>query len=117
RQKTADYYDHALKDQSKLTIPFRYNKSTHIFNQYTLKTKNIDRNELIDFLKSKDIPAMIYYPVPLHLQKAYVNLGYVEGDLPVTEELCKTVFSIPMHTELEEKQQKYITDHIIEFIK
>jgi len=117
RQKAADYYDDALKGQSILAIPFRYNKSTHIFNQYTLKTKNIDRNELIDFLKSKGIPAMIYYPVPLHLQKAYVNLDYVEGDLPVTEELCKTVFSIPMHTELEEEQQKYITDHIIEFIK
>jgi len=58
---------------------------------------------------------MIYYPVPLHLQKAFTNLGYKDGDFPVTEELCKTVISLPMHTELSDNQMKYITQSVIDF--
>ena len=67
-------------------------------------------------LESKGIPSMIYYPVPCHLQKAFQYLGYHEGDFPVSEELCETVLSLPMHTELDEEQLKYITDSIIEFV-
>jgi dTDP-4-amino-4,6-dideoxygalactose transaminase len=69
-----------------------------------------------EFLATKDIPAMIYYPIPLHMQKAYTDSRYKPGDFPVTEQLCKDVFSLPMQTELDEEQLKYITDSVIEFI-
>lgn len=71
----------------------------------------------MEFLRSKGIPSMIYYPAPLHLQNAYKYLRYKPGDLPVTEKLCKQVISLPMHTELEEDQMNYITDTILEFTK
>ena len=69
-----------------------------------------------EFLATKDIPAMIYYPIPLHMQKAYMDSRYQPGDFPVTEQLCKDVFSLPMQTELDEEQLKYITDSVIEFV-
>ena len=79
-------------------------------------TSGIDRFKLVEFLQSKDIPAMIYYPVALHMQKAYLDPRYKEGDFPVTEMLCKSVVSLPMHTELDEEQLKYITDSVLEFV-
>jgi dTDP-4-amino-4,6-dideoxygalactose transaminase len=99
-----------------LHIPARFDKSTHVFHQYTLVTEGIDRNALQEFLSKKDIPAMIYYPVPLHLQKAYLDPRYKEGDFPATEHLCKTVISLPMHTELDEEQLKAITSAVLEFV-
>jgi dTDP-4-amino-4,6-dideoxygalactose transaminase len=75
------------------------------------------RDRLKSHLESKGIPAMIYYPVPAHLQKAFAYLGYREGDFPVSEKLCRCVLSLPMHTELEADQLKFITDSIIEFVK
>jgi len=80
-------------------------------------TKNIDRLGLKQYLNERDIPAMIYYPVPLHLQKAYTDPRYKEGDFPVTEALCKSVISLPMHTELDEEQLEYITLHVLEYVK
>jgi dTDP-4-amino-4,6-dideoxygalactose transaminase len=68
-------------------------------------------------LASKDIPAMIYYPIPLHLQKAYLDPRYKAGDFPVTEKLCASVISFPMHTELDEETLKYISDSVLEFCK
>ncbi len=116
RQKAAEHYDKAFKNHSKLCIPYRNENSTHIFHQYTLLTKNIVRNELQKHLQSKQIPAMIYYPVPLHLQKAYKDERYKQGDFPVTEQLCESVISLPMHTELSEEQLEYITKNILNFV-
>ncbi len=116
RQKVADYYDTAFEASDKLRIPRRDARSTHVFHQYTLVTKDIDRNALQKHLMSKNIPAMIYYPVPLHMQKAYIDPRYKEGDFPVTEELINSVISLPMHTELDEEQLEYITSSVIEFV-
>ena len=116
RRLAADYYDKAFANHPKLKIPSRYAKSTHVFHQYTLVARDLDRKALIDHLNKKDIPAMIYYPVPLHLQKAFLDPRYKPGDFPVTESLSKSVFSLPMHTELDEEQLKYITESVLEFL-
>ena len=116
RQMAAEFYDNAFRDVPDIIIPFRAEKSNHIFHQYTIRLKNADRDELKAYLGSKEIPSMVYYPVPLHLQKAFASLGYKEGDFPVTEELCKAVISLPMHTELDEDQLKYITRSVIDFV-
>ncbi|GAB1405795.1 DegT/DnrJ/EryC1/StrS family aminotransferase [Lentimicrobium sp.] len=116
RRKAAGWYDRAFENHPKLKIPVRSPDSTHVFHQYTLVTNNIDRNGLQAFLAEKDIPAMIYYPVPLHMQKAYRDERYKEGDFPVTEHLCITVISLPMHTELDEEQLEYITAAVLEYV-
>ena len=116
RRAAADFYDNAFANHPKLNTPVRYAKSTHVFHQYTLVTKDVDRKALIDYLTSKEIPAMIYYPVPLHMQKAYLDPRYKAGDFPVTEQLSETVFSLPMHTELDQEQLTYITGHVLDFL-
>jgi len=116
RQYAADYYDKAFAGNPNMIIPTRTSSSTHVFHQYTLKLKNIDRNALQKKLEEKGIPAMIYYPVPLHLQKAYKDDRYKEGDFPVAERLCECVLSLPMHTELDDEQLKYIVEGVYEFI-
>jgi UDP-2-acetamido-2-deoxy-ribo-hexuluronate aminotransferase len=98
-------------------VPFQSVYSNHIFHQYTLRIKNNKRNDLKTHLHSKGIPSVIYYPVPLHLQKAFAFLGYERGDFPVSEEICETVISLPMHTELDEEQQGYISRSVIDFFK
>ena len=117
RNRAADYYDNAFRNHPNLKIPGRFERSTHVFHQYTLVTSDTDRNALIEFLTKKEVPAMIYYPVPLHMQKAYLDPRYKEGDFPVTEHLCKTVISLPMHTELDDEQLAYITGSVLEFFK
>lgn len=117
RQKVALYYDNELKNIKQLSIPAREEKSTHIFHQYTLVLKDVDRNKFIEYLKNKGIPVMIYYPVPFHLQDAFRYLPYKEGDFPVTEHLCKHVISLPIHTEMDEEQLKYIVNSIKDFFK
>ncbi len=117
RRKAADYYDAAFAGNPHLKTPERSAFSTHVFHQYTLVTSGIDRNALQKFLADRDIPAMIYYPVPLHLQKAYLDPRYKAGDFPVTEHLCSTVISLPMHTELDEEQLQHITSSVLEFLK
>lgn len=116
RRAAADYYDKAFEGNPKLKTPVRYSKSNHVFHQYTLVTKDLDRAALIAHLQTKEIPAMIYYPVPLHLQKAYLDPRYKPGDFPVTEHLSERVISLPMHTELDVEQLKYITDSVLEFV-
>jgi dTDP-4-amino-4,6-dideoxygalactose transaminase len=116
RNKAADYYDNAFKNNPNIVIPQRAKNSNHVFHQYTLQLKGKSRDKMREFLATKDIPAMIYYPIPLHMQKAYTDSRYKPGDFPVTEQLCKDVFSLPMQTELDEEQLKYITDSVIEFI-
>jgi len=118
RNKAADYYDKAFSSNSKITTPARAKNSTHVFHQYTLLLADgVDRNALREFLAAKGIPAMIYYPIALHMQKAYTDPRYKEGDFPVTENLCKRVISLPMHTELDEEQLKFITDAVNEFVR
>ncbi len=117
RSKAAGYYDAALGDIDRLQIPARSGQSTHIYHAYTLKTAPADRDSLRDFLKQRGVPTMVYYPVPMHLQKAYSHYGYREGDFPVAEELCRSVLSIPMHTELQEDQLEYICNTIREYYK
>jgi UDP-2-acetamido-2-deoxy-ribo-hexuluronate aminotransferase len=117
RNKAATYYDKAFVNNSKIKTPVRVKNSTHVFHQYTLQLIGVDRVKLKDHLASKDIPAMIYYPIPLHMQKAYMDPRYKQGDFPVTEKLCNSVLSLPMHTELDEETLKYITNSILEFLK
>ena len=88
----------------------------HVFHQYTLRLQNTDRDALVDHLNDKGIPCGVYYPIPLHLQKAYRDERYKEEDFPVTNQLVKEVISLPMHTELDDEQIDYITKTIIEFI-
>lgn len=116
RNKAAAFYDEAFKNEPKLTTPKRAANSTHVFHQYTLVTEGIDRFGMQEFLASKNIPAMVYYPVPLHMQKAYTDPRYKEGDFPVTEELCKKVISLPMHTELTDEQLNLIVSSVKEFL-
>lgn len=117
RIAAADYYDRAFASESALTTPVRDPKTTHTFHQYTLKVKGVDRNALQKHLMDQGIPAMIYYPVPLHLQEAFADLGYKPGDFPVTEQLCKEVISLPMHTELSEDQLSRITTAVLDFVR
>jgi len=116
RIKAADYYDKAFADHPNLETPYRVEYSSHIFHQYTLKTKGIDRDKLREELANEGVPAMVYYPVPLHLQKAYKDPRYNDGDFPVTEALSKSVISLPMHTELEAKQQDFIIEKVLQKI-
>jgi len=116
RKAAAGFYDKAFTGITRLKTPVRYSRSDHVFHQYTLVTRDIDRAALISHLNSKDVPAMIYYPVPLHLQKAYLDPRYKPGDFPVTENLSASVVSLPMHTELDGEQLNHITRSVLEFV-
>jgi len=116
RRKAADLYDSYFSKIPQLQVPERYDRSTHVFHQYTLVTKDIDRDGLLEHLQAKNIPCAIYYPVPMHMQKAYMSDRYKEGDLPVTEELSRRVISLPMHTELDEEQIAFMAAAVSEFI-
>lgn len=116
RQRAAAYYDNAFAGCERITIPHRNANSTHVFHQYTIKLNGVDRSALQKYLSELGIPAMVYYPVPLHLQKAYKNIRYREGDFPVAEMLCSCVLSLPMHTELDDEQLEYIKESILEFM-
>ena len=115
RQKAAEHYDNLLKDCPGIKIPSRVKWSDHTFHQYTIQTTVDSRDKLKSYLEKSHIPAMIYYPVPIHLQYAYGELGYKNGDFPVAEELSRKVLSLPMHTELDEEQLNYIAGKIVEF--
>ena len=115
RRKAADFYDEAFANHPLILTPKRAENSTHVFHQYTLRILNGKRNELQQFLTEKEIPAMIYYPVALRKQKAY----YQESDpkdFVNTDRLLNEVISLPMHTELDDEQLKYITDAVLEFM-
>jgi UDP-2-acetamido-2-deoxy-ribo-hexuluronate aminotransferase len=116
RQRAASYYDKAFSNHSKIKTPARMDKSTHVFHQYTLVLNGVPRTALREHLEPKGIPSMIYYPIPLHMQKAYTDPRYKHGDFPVTEHLCNHVISLPMHTELTEEDLRYITDSVLEFV-
>jgi dTDP-4-amino-4,6-dideoxygalactose transaminase len=117
RRAAAKTYDDAFKDHPNLEIPARTPWSSHVFHQYTLKVKGADRNALKEYLAAQDIPAMIYYPVALHMQKAYKDDRYTTGSFPVTGQLIDQVISLPMHTELDEEQLTHIIKHVLIFFK
>ncbi|HER08468.1 MAG TPA: DegT/DnrJ/EryC1/StrS family aminotransferase [Bacteroides sp.] len=117
RQQAALFYDEALSDIAGVKIPERSPHSTHIFHQYTIQVPAEIRDPLRQWLADKKIPSMVYYPVPLHLQRAYSDLGYRAGDLPVSEKLSTQVLSLPMHTELDREQLSFITGQIRAFFK
>ncbi len=115
RNEVASYYDAALADVPGLKIPFRTPYSTHVFHQYTIKIPNERRDAFKAFLAKEGIPTMIYYPVPLHFQKAYRRPGVKEGSFPVTENLSKVVISLPIHTEMEPDQMEFICNKIKDY--
>ena len=117
RNKVAEFYDKAFSNHSKIKIPSRSKNSTHVFHQYTLQIIGYDRSELREKLTEHGIPAMIYYPIPLHKQNAYKNERFKTNDFPITQKLCDTVLSLPMHTELDEETLNYITNTLLRIIK
>ena len=112
RLKAADLYDRLLKNLPGVTVPERAGNSTHVFHQYTILIEK-GRDQVAKYLQESGIPHGIYYPVPLHLQKAY-NYGYGAGDFPVSEDLAAKVLSLPMHSELDEDLQKFIVEKVRE---
>lgn len=117
RKQAADIYDQLLSDVDEVQIPKRSKQSEHIFHQYTLIVKNGRRDELKSFLADHNIPSMIYYPVPMHKQEAFLEDVKSGDSYPVSEALSKKVLSLPMHTELTLEQQEYIADTIKSFFK
>lgn len=116
RQKAAAFYDAGFANNQKITIPFRANNNTHVFHQYTLVLNDVDRDALHEFLAKEGIPSMIYYPVPAHRQKMFEKSGGNKYDLPVTDWLTERVISLPIHTELDQEQQQFIIDHVLQFV-
>jgi len=117
RLEVADFYDKAVAGCQDIIIPERKKYSSHIFHQYTLKIRNNRRNSLKEYLEKNNIPSMVYYPVPLSVQKAFSFMGYKTGDFPVTERLCNAVISLPMHPDLDREQLEYIGDGILKFFE
>lgn len=117
RKNAADFYDELLSDIEGLQVPKRVGNSTHVFHQYTLIVRNGKRDDLKVHLEKFGIPAMIYYPVPLNEQEAYKSIGTIVGSLENTNFLCKSVLSLPMHTELSEVQQRFIAKSIKDYFK
>jgi UDP-2-acetamido-2-deoxy-ribo-hexuluronate aminotransferase len=113
RNASARFYDKALQHVSDVKIPARTSYSTHVFHQYTLRVER--RDELKSFLESKGVPSMIYYPVPLHVQKAYRQKDVPAGSFPITEMLSGSVISLPIHTEMNEGEQEFICQMIKDF--
>jgi UDP-2-acetamido-2-deoxy-ribo-hexuluronate aminotransferase len=116
RRSAADYYDRAFAGHPKIKTPYRAPYSKHVFHQYTLILEGADRNKLNDFLASKNIPSMIYYPVPAHRQNMFASFQSGLQKLEVTDWLTERVISLPMHTELDEGQLDWISNHVLEFL-
>lgn len=117
RRKVADYYDNFFAQFEGINTPVRSDKSRHVFHQYTLTLEGIDRDALNAFLAEKNIPSMIYYPVPAHKQEMFSSFNSAETELPVTDWLGERVLSLPIHTEMSEEQLAYICNGVAEFMK
>ncbi len=117
RKNAATKYSAALANHPNIVTPvFSETENSHVFHQYTLRIINADRNALMQHLQSLDIPCAIYYPIPLHNQKAYLDPRYKEEDFPVTNQLVQEVLSLPMHSELDDDQIEFITSSIVSFL-
>lgn len=112
RQQVAEFYDKCLSEIDYIQIPWKAKNSSHVYHQYTLRIMRGERDVFKKFLESHGIPTMIYYPIPLHLQKAYRRKGFEHGSFPVTEKLSKTVISLPIHTEMSEDELNFICQTI-----
>jgi dTDP-4-amino-4,6-dideoxygalactose transaminase len=117
RQNAARKYSTAFELHKNIIAPRICDTcDCHVFHQYTLRIIDADRDGLMQYLLGKGIPCAIYYPIPLHSQKAYLDARYKEEDFPVTNRLVKEVISLPMHTELDDEQIKFITDSVLEYL-
>ena len=124
RQNAARKYNAAFKNISQIPTPKTVNGcggicdtcDCHVFHQYTIKVKGVDRDALAKHLNDNGIPCGVYYPIPLHKQKAYLDARYIESDFWVTNQLVNEVISLPMHTELDDEQIDFITLTIINYI-
>ncbi|KIX19642.1 Pleiotropic regulatory protein [Flavobacterium sp. 316] len=117
RKEAANKYNNAFAGNSNIITPsFDITADDHVFHQYVIRITNGKRDGLLAHLQSKEIPCAIYYPIPLHSQKAYKDERYNESDFPVTNQLVNEVIALPMHTELDDEQIKFITDSVLEFV-
>lgn len=116
RRSVADYYDKAFAHNNKITTPFRAAYGTHVFHQYTLLLEGVDRDGLNQYLADKQIPSMIYYPVPAHRQQMFAAFGGANYKLATTDWLTERVISLPIHTEMETDQLEYITKNVLDYI-
>ena len=116
RRKAAAFYSKSFENNPKITTPFTSPCNTHVYHQYTLILNGVDRDGLVSYLAEKQIPAMIYYPVPAHRQKMFGFLNLPQVDLPTTDWLTHRVVSLPIHTELDIEQLEYVTSHVLEYI-
>ncbi|HMV44801.1 MAG TPA: DegT/DnrJ/EryC1/StrS family aminotransferase [Leptospiraceae bacterium] len=110
REKVGSRYTELLKTKKNLITPFISKDNHSVYAQYCLRAEN--REEIMNHLKTNEIPTMIYYPHPLHLQKAFSYLGYKTGDFPITEKISKEIFSIPMSPYLTEKEQDLVVSYL-----
>ncbi|GAB5538711.1 MAG: DegT/DnrJ/EryC1/StrS family aminotransferase [Salibacteraceae bacterium] len=117
RQYVANCYNEEFSVIDEIETPVVADWSEHVYHQYTMKLKGVDREGLQHHLSNKGIPSNIYYPVPAHLQKGYAHYSDGPGSMPKTEHLSKIVLSLPIHTEMEEDQIQHITNSIKEFIR
>ena len=117
RRKAADFYDAAFAGNEKITVPYRAENNKHVFHQYTITLNGVDRDGLNQFLADNGVPSMIYYPVPAHRQKMFDAFGGNEYKLDVTDWLTERVISLPIHTELDEEQQQFIVNKVLEFVQ
>jgi dTDP-4-amino-4,6-dideoxygalactose transaminase len=116
RIKAAAFYNSAFAGNEKITVPYTADYTNHVYHQYTILLKDADRNGLNKYLAEQKIPSMIYYPVPSHKQKMFSAFAGSNYKLPVTDCLTERVISLPMHTELDEEQLQYVTDHVLNFV-
>jgi dTDP-4-amino-4,6-dideoxygalactose transaminase len=117
RREVASAYDAAFAMIPGVEIPFRASDSKHVFHQYTLKLNGHSRAALQDHLQAAGIPTMIYYPIPAHRQQMFSKFNLGELHLPITEQLCEHVISLPIHTEMDEQQLNYIIENVLSFFK
>lgn len=114
RREAADKYSNAFAGNKNLAVPKinSVGENTHVFHQYSLRVLNGKRDQLVEHLQENDIPCGVYYPVPLHRQKAYTDDRYKEDDFKITNQLCQEVIALPMHTELIDEQIDFITQKV-----
>jgi UDP-2-acetamido-2-deoxy-ribo-hexuluronate aminotransferase len=117
RRRAADFYDKAFANHPKITTPYRAPYTNHVFHQYTLILEGVDRDGLNRFLAEHSIPSMIYYPVPAHRQKMFEAFGGGNFNLKTTDWLTERVISLPMHTELDDEQLRFITGKVLEYVQ
>jgi len=116
RKEAADHYDNAFANHPGIVTPYRADFGSHVFHQYTIQVDPSKRDGLKEYLSTKQIPSMIYYPVPGHKQKMFEQFGVESAELPVTDALTQRVISLPIHTELDSEQLKYISREVLAFL-